>query len=1404
MIASLQGDVIMKRFVVIALVVVLVLIGSGAMLVRYFTRSARVAGEVTTRLEAIYGGPVRVEGVDVGLSGSTVSGFELFEEGSDVDGSVPWLKVGSLSVDVSLWDLIRGNAMPTKVAVKPATILLRFDREGRLLTRFPASSGGQSDKFDLGSLPAIDIEQGEIVFRKEGQPDVVARNVRARLSREEDGKLTLAGTADSQELGKLVLDGKVDGQSPRAIVTLKTDTKVHVNQAVLDRLPFVPASILEEAQIAEGDLAAELTIQFAWPSRSLHYRLEAVPENTTVSVPALGLAVQGTHGKLIVEDNLVQLRGIRGKAFGGEVEIEGDFDFQGEVSKLTLSRIKGTDLNVGDLPEDWGIPAFARTTIPMGKFSGSASLEVTIRPGSFAPTAVDSLIGLAGVATGPGSWLSPITALTYVPRSEIQARSKGKGKVVGSDGSSAEFDWKLPLRKPAANGASQTPAAGAGALKPPQQLMLVAMVANTLLLQASAGKGDYPEINIELGRAAGSLQSGIDGLLREIVNVGGRLVENLPKRVEPAPTKPDAPPNYLDLNLKLKDVDLGPFVKSLGVKLDFPVEGKLSFQVKASIPVDRAGDLQAYKAKGSAQVTHLALAGVKVEAIGADFEYKAGVLDLTALTGRFSVAEMGKDPAAGTFRGTGKLQVAPLGELSAEVTLDRVPLSAVAGEAVARLPFDGTFSGKLRARAPAGKLKDLASVQGDGTLSSDRMSAYGLSLTQVTASVQLAGGVVRLHDLKGKLEGTPITASAELKLDGAFPFQGQVMLKDWDLSALQKLAGQTNASLPVSGSFTTSVDVQGALSPFKLAASGDASTAGLKINTFHVSSGKLHWETDSARINLTNLDVRLYGGAATGIAILPLRENVAGTVNLKLAKLEARELIKDLAVPIKVDGQIDGVLKGTLPPTAEGKTRTANFDLDVTAPKLRVQNIPTEQLRGKVDYKDGAFDYKLEGKTLGGTFDLEGQIPSDSAVKKESKKGRLRIQNVGIARLADALNLQDALPLTGRLSIELDFTHATPNRQPKGSGRLRIANLRMRGTALATDLAGELELSDGLLRLREIGGEIAQGTYAASLLYNLNEPARSRFRLALDNVEASEILAPWLGDRIKGPLNARIRASLGAEWHGTAEFELARGEVFGLEVTQWRLPAEFTYAAGSGRAQIDIHETNAMVARGRVLGKASVTWDTSPRVEGNLRFTNVDVQTLLRQLIGPSELGGGQMTGRFEFSGSNVRSVNDLTGNLVAGFSQAQALQLPILRQVAPYVGMGPSTTFQRGDLRARLDRGVFRIQQLALEGGKLQLHVDGTVSLEGRLNLGVVARTGEVGAPGVLGAIATRVPIAGPVPQLVLQEASIVLARRVIYLEVTGTTHSPVIRLRPLPLLTDEVVRFFLNRSNLPVPLSP
>src|SRR5205085_1076416 len=132
----------MKRILLITLgilAVVLVAIGVAA---RYYLRSQQVAQHVTTRLEALYGGPVHVQEVDVGLGGTTLSGLALFEEGSDVAKDTPWLKVASLSTDVSLWDLLTGDAMPKRLTLKGATLLFRFDRAGDLQTRFPCQPTG--------------------------------------------------------------------------------------------------------------------------------------------------------------------------------------------------------------------------------------------------------------------------------------------------------------------------------------------------------------------------------------------------------------------------------------------------------------------------------------------------------------------------------------------------------------------------------------------------------------------------------------------------------------------------------------------------------------------------------------------------------------------------------------------------------------------------------------------------------------------------------------------------------------------------------------------------------------------------------------------------------------------------------------------------------------------------------------------------------------------------------------------------------------------------------------------------------------------------------------------------------------------------------------------------------------
>jgi hypothetical protein len=742
-----------------------------------------------------------------------------------------------------------------------------------------------------------------------------------------------------------------------------------------------------------------------WDARSgsISYRLDMAPENTTLHVAAIDLTARGASGKLIVEDNVVQLRDIRGEAYGGDVRMDADLDFRGDVSKLNFKRIEVKDVNLSNLPENWNIPAVIRKTASKGKLSGTARLEIAIGPGKPSPAAVETLLGLAGTALGDGRWHAALGVLAGFPHSEVQTRSEGKGRVVDPAVSDEpiEFDWKLGVPR-RYRGAPAPPVSGAGPNASPwrgrgEEEEPRATAALTMLVAASVsmlqppGTGAYPEVNVKIGQTAEKLIGGVNALLHEIVGAGSQFAGSLPKRIDTTPKPPGAPPNYLDINLKLKNVNLADFVKSLGVDLGVPVEGKLSFQVKASIPVDRAGDLKTYKMQGSVQVEELMLAGVRLGVVNGDMHYTSGVLELTSLTGRFGTAGKGV-AAASSFRGIGKLQVAPLGDLTAQLDLDRIPLAEFVPfgggkNAPGENTLGGTFSGQLVVRAPAAKLKSINAIEGDGKLTGDRLSAYGLTLDQASATVRLRDGVVSLPDLQGKLEGTPISGSGELRLADDYRFRARLDLKNWDLSSLQKLAApQKEIPVLLAGSFSTSVDLKGALSPLQFGVSGDAGTTGLKVNAFQVSNVKFHWETDGKKLNLSDVDVWLYGGQATGSATLPLQSTAAGAVDLKLSKLDARQMVKDLAVPFSVEGQVDGRVKGMLPPAAENKPRTATVDLDVSAPKLRVQNIPAEQLRGKLDYKDGVLITSWRAKRWAGPSICKGKYPARGPQRKSPGK----------------------------------------------------------------------------------------------------------------------------------------------------------------------------------------------------------------------------------------------------------------------------------------------------------------------------------------------------------------------------------------------------------------------------------
>jgi hypothetical protein len=499
------------------------------------------------------------------------------------------------------------------------------------------------------------------------------------------------------------------------------------------------------------------------------------------------------------------------------------------------------------------------------------------------------------------------------------------------------------------------------------------------------------------------------------------------------------------------------------------------------------------------------------------------------------------------------------------------------------------------------------------------------------------------------------------------------------------------------------------------------------------------------------------------------------------------------------------------------------------------QRVPTRRVQGTITYSRGAVEYRLESDLAGGTMELKGQVPAcpnkpadrspeqppearrdagvvllrqaPPAAPADEAGGRLRIQGAQLSRLWEELGMQGAQapPLRGTVDLDLPFRQESIDQPPTGTGRLVITRLRWDRTDLTGEVRSTVRLTAGELRFAEVNGVLGQGVLRGSAAFPLRRGGRGWVNLALDDVESSRVLAPWpdLASRVEGPVDVTVRGRLDSEWSGSAVVTLVRGRVLGVEVTEWRVPIDFILSPRRAYGQAMVQDTSAQVALGRVTGRGEVTWDSVNRLDGSVRFSGVDLAPLLRQAGDLGQVGAGKASGRVDLVANDLRSLNDLTAVIDASFQQAQPLEFPVFRQLVPFLGVGQSTsTFTSGDLRARLERGVVRVQRLTLTGTNLRLVAEGTVTLEGRLALEVTALTGQVGVnPRFLRLLGLRIPAFGPIPLSVLLEASTYLANRTLHLRVSGTIRNPSIQVEPVSLLSDTAVRYFINQSSLPIP---
>lgn len=727
-------------------------------------------------------------------------------------------------------------------------------------------------------------------------------------------------------------------------------------------------------------------------------------------------------------------------------------------------------------------------------------------------------------------------------------------------------------------------------------------------------------------------------------------------------------------------------------------------------------------------------------------------------------------------------------------------------KALAETRFGGWTWGKIAVQTPAGKLFDPATWSGEIDISLAALRVFGWSANKAFIRGRLADGQAELTRLAFDFDGTRLRGTASLKLAEPYNFQSSISLMNLRLADFNKLPKEIRPPLKLAGDVDVSVDAKGTLEPLEVAGKGSVKADGIEADGARLEHLAIDFSAEQQRIELTRFDAELYDGHIDGTAAIVLQGDDKGKVDFAWQDIDLGQLATDVAhLPVHLRGKVNGKLNIGIPRAKLADVAAWTLKASFETSPLVAESARIGQFSGRVNYEDRLLDYNVHGDLLRGTIKLAGkwqsQPPPNGAAENE---GLLEIAGARLDALAPLFRSRGAFDsVTGQINVELRYQHAAETGLPSGTGDLAIDDLRLGGIALLDEVRGRLRVAGDRLEIVNLQGVYAGGALTASAVVFFNPARRGSFRADIDGAEIAEAIAPWppIASKLRGTVDAQLRGFLGGgrpvQVHGA--IAVRRGSASGLEFTGVRLPLVGSIDPASGRGVFQIHGATGQMATGRVVGDFDLTLASGLDLKGRGKFTRLDLRTLLRQSATASRFANGKVNGVYTLAGRNVRTVNDLTGTLKADLLDTQAMSLPVLQQTLPYLtgGVSGSTTFDQGTLRAHLARGVIRVDRFSLVSGSVQVYANGTVSLAGRLDLNVTAKTGQLNSGlGAVSLLASRIALVAAPPVGLLMEATQFLSNQVINLEVTGTLRSPTIRIRPLQLLGQEAAQFFLLQA--------
>lgn len=765
--------------------------------------------------------------------------------------------------------------------------------------------------------------------------------------------------------------------------------------------------------------------------------------------------------------------------------------------------------------------------------------------------------------------------------------------------------------------------------------------------------------------------------------------------------------------------------------------------------------------------------------------------------GTLSLNQVKCQVAGGSVRGQMTAQL-DTGALHANLKLDALSIGEFAGLTTAPVgETKGNVSGEIVLGGSWRKLTSLEVWTATGQLASSQITFQDDAVGDTMAVFQLERGVLQFQNLRAVWMDSEVagTALVDLRLPHAFTTHlsvtelalGKVAQRFPEASELQEVLGTAGITAKLSGT----------LRPLEWQAEGGATLGALALEPWKIDRGDLRWRADEEHLQVTQFDVEAYGGTVKGTARIPFAAD----------SLEAAGVFADIrcdSLPTLPDPnfKVSGLARGNFSVTGSKTSKLVAAQVELSGPTLSAHAVSVTELAGTASYKGGGLKLQLKGIALEGVVSVEGsgQIAADRADQRW--EGQLRAEGIALSALAPLAGNRSWRQLQGEARADIAFTIAGPALKPEGHGTLSVERLRWKGTDVASSAAGTITLSGDAVAVQNISARLSRGTARGEMMIPLTGARSGSFRMYLARVSSRQLLAFWpaLKEAADVELDLQVDGRLDQHWHGSSQLRMSRGEVAGISFQRLQVPIRWIFAPGSNRLQVEANDAVLHVGGGRIATDLKVTLGRGLDIKCAGKLQSVDLRTLLQNVPGASRGIDGALTADFSFEGRNVRSMNDLTGIYDAKLVQSRAMLLPVLQDLATAIGVGSLTRrFDASEARGRLAKGgLIRVEEMHLANSDVQMQIDGRAWLNGRIDLGVTAHTGEFEATTLLGQL-LRSPLrfVQPVGIGLLIQANDFFSRRLLFFNVSGTIRNPVVRPRATDFLSQEVILFFLDQAS-------